>query len=182
MIRALPASAALVLAVGLTACSGDDPVPMPTVDGVPTSDSTTVAAGLQVRPVLEQPTDLECAVEEEPEPPGNPPPEEEAALCDPDGAGYRLGAAVAGQDGVEAADLSRTSAAWRIEVTLDAEATEAVAVLAEQAASSDTRIALVVDGLVLSAPTVGRTIGGTLQLVGDWTGAQAEDYAARLAP
>ena len=87
-----------------------------------------------------------------------------------------------GQEGVEAADLYRTGDAWRIQVTLDPEATEAVAGLAEDAASSDSQIAFVVDGLVLNAPTVGGTISGTLQLVGSWTGAQAEDYRARIAP
>lgn len=169
--------AALLLASGLSACGGDDPVDMPTIDGAPASSS-----GLQVRPVLGTLADLGCEVAEEPELPGNAPAEEEAALCDPDGTGYRLGPSVAGQEGVEAAELYRTSEAWRIQVTLDPDATEAVAALGEDAASSDSQIALVVDGLVLNAPTVGGTIGGTLQLVGTWTGAQAEDYRARIAP
>ncbi|GAB2623884.1 hypothetical protein GCM10027270_08300 [Nocardioides ginkgobilobae] len=182
MSRALPAAAVLLLALVLAACGGDDPVEMPTVDGAPAADAGDTVAGLQVRPVLGQLAELGCDVDGEPEAPGNAPADEEAALCDLDGIGYRLGPAVAGQEGVEAAELYRTGEAWRIQVTLDPEATDAVAGLAEDAASSDSQIALVVDGLVLNAPTVGGTIGGTLQLVGSWTGAQAEDYRARIAP
>lgn len=182
MSRALPAAAVLLLTLGLAACGGDEPVEMPTVDGAPAADASDAPGGLQVRPVLGQLAELECDVDGDPEPPGNAPADEEAALCDLDGIGYRLGPAVAGQEGVEAADLYRLSEAWRIQVTLDPEATDAVAELAADAASSDSQIALVVDGLVLNAPTVGGTIGGTLQLVGSWTGAQAEDYRARIAP
>lgn len=164
-----------MLALGLAGCSDDEPAVGSTDDGGP-------AAGLQVRPVLGMLADLACEQGEEPETPGNTAADEEAALCDLDGLGYRLGPAVAAQEGVEAAELYRTSNAWRIQVTLDPEATDAVATLAEDAASSDSQIALVVDGLVLNAPTVAGTIGGTLQLVGSWTGAQAEDYRARIAP
>lgn len=166
-----------LLALGLAGCSDDEPA----VGGTGTDDGVP-AAGLQVRPVLGMLAELECVPGGVSEPPGNTAVDEEAALCDLDGLGYRLGPAVAAQEGVEAADLYRTGDAWRIQVTLDPEATEAVAGLAEDAASSDSRIAFVVDGLVLNAPTVGGTIGGTLQLVGSWTGAQAEDYRARIAP
>jgi len=166
---------ATLLALGLAGCSEDEPAVGRTDDG-------GTATGLQVRPVLEVLAESDCAVGEGPEPPGNTAADEEATLCDLDGTGYRLGPAVAGQEGVEAADLYRTGDAWRIQVTLDPEATDAVAGLAEDAASSDSQIAFVVDGLVLDAPTVGGTIGGTLQLVGSWTGAQAEDYRARIAP
>lgn len=166
---------AVLLALGLVGCSEDEPPVGSNEDGGP-------AAGLQVRPVLGMLPDLGCSTAEEPEPPGNTAADEEAELCDLDGSGYRLGPAVVGQEGVEAADLYRTGDAWRIQVTLDPEATEAVAGLAEDAASSDSQIAFVVDGLVLNAPTVGGTIGGTLQLVGSWTGAQAEDYRARITP
>jgi preprotein translocase subunit SecD len=167
---------ALLLALGLSACGGEDQ-----------PDAPASGAGLQVRPVLTSPppdgaASPVCEASEDPELPGNPSADEEAALCDPDGTAYRLGPAVVGQEGVEAADLYRTSEAWRIEVTLDPESTEAVAALAEDASSSDSQVAIVVDGLVLSAPTVAGTIGGTLQLVGTWTGAQAEDYTARIAP
>lgn len=166
---------AVLLSLGLVGCSEDEPPVGSTQDGGP-------AAGLQVRPVLGMLPDLGCSTGEEPEPPGNTAADEEAELCDLDGSGYRLGPAVVGQEGVEAADLYRTGDAWRIQVTLDPEASDAVAGLAEDAASSDSQIAYVVDGLVLSAPTVGGTIGGTLQLVGSWTGAQAEDYRARITP
>lgn len=182
MSRALPAAAVLLLALVLAACGGDDPVEMPTVDSAPAADASDAPAGLQVRPVLEMLPDLGCSTGEVPEPPGNTAADEAAELCDLDGSGYRLGPAVVGQEGVEAADLYRTGDAWRIQVTLDPEATEAVAGLAEDAASSDSQLAFVVDGLVLNAPTVGGTIGGTLQLVGSWSGAQAEDYRARIAP
>lgn len=172
---ALALTGTALLALGLAGCSEDEP-------GVGGSDDGGPAAGLQVRPVLGMLAELGCEPGEEPEPPGNTAADEEAALCDLDGLGYRLGPAVAAQEGVEAADLYRTGEAWRIQVTLDAAATEAVAALAEDAASSDSQVALVVDGLVLDAPTVAGTIGGTLQLVGSWTGAQAEDYRARIAP
>ena len=72
---------------------------------------------------------------------------------------------------------------WRQTVSQELdEATSHRATLAEQAASSDAQVAFVLDGLVLNAPTVAGTIGGTLQLVGSWSDAQARDYAERLAP
>ena len=122
---------------------------MPTVDGVAADGSTD--AGLQVRPVLGALAGRDCPVDGAPEPPGNAPAEEEAALCDLDGNGYRVGPAVAGQEGVEAVDLEELDRAWRIQVTLDPGATDAVAGLAEQAASSDAQVAFVLDGLVLNA-------------------------------
>jgi preprotein translocase subunit SecD len=78
--------------------------------------------------------------------------------------------------------LLRSTDAWLLQVTLDPDAAEDLAAMGESAASSDSRLAILADGLVLSAPTVAGTLSDTLQLTGDWSGEQAERYAALLRP
>lgn len=170
------ALAVLAVAVLLAGCSGSSES-----DGAEDSGPDASAGStFQVRPVL-GPADLECDDSGDPDLPGNAPAGEETSACDVDGAGLSLGPA--GVDGgVAAAELLRSTDTWILQVTLDEDAAADLAAIGENAASSDSRIALVLDGIVLAAPTVAGTLGDTLQINGAWTGEQAERYAALLMP
>jgi hypothetical protein len=171
----------LVLALAASACSGSDAGSDSAGDGSSEGGSVDPAAALQVRPVLGAADDLDCADAADADPPGSPAPDEESAACTVDGEALRLGpAGVVG--GVSDVQLLRSTDAWLLQVTLDPDSAEALAAMGESAASSDSRLAILADGLVLSAPTVAGTLSDTLQLTGDWSGEQAERYAALLRP
>lgn len=171
----------LVLALAAGACSGSDGGSDSAGDGPSGGGSVDPAAALQVRPVLGAADDLDCADAADADPPGSTAPDEELAACTVDGEALRLGpAGVVG--GVTDVQLLRSTDAWLLQVTLDAAAAEDLAAMGESAASSDSRLAILADGLVLSAPTVAGTLSDTLQLTGDWSGEQAERYAALLRP
>lgn len=186
-LAALPAAA-------LAGC-GDDGGPA-AGDG-PASTPAAEGSGLQVRPVLfeasvapDAGTDprlaakleaLRCDPSGDPELPGNPPAGQEAVACDLRGVGYALGpAAVDG--GVAAAQVHESGDGYGVQVDLDDDAADALGALGQDAASSDSRIALLLDGVVLSAPTVAGTLGGSLQLGLDLSREQAQEYAERLGP
>lgn len=167
-----------LLALALTACGGSDEGS--DGDAGPGTGSGDPAA-LQVRPVLGAADDLDCADAADADPPGSPAPDEESAACTVDGEALRLGpAGVVG--GVSDVQLLRSTDAWLLQLSLEPDAAEDLAAMGESAASSDSRLAILADGLVLSAPTVAGTLSDTLQLTGDWSGEQAERYAALLRP
>jgi len=115
-------------------------------------------------------------------PPGAQPPAEPSVVCDRDGTKYVLApAGVAG--GVESAEVVEQSAQWGVVIQLDESAADALESLTGEVAGSETRLALVVDGQVLTAPQVaGVLTGGSLQVSGDFTQREADGIAARLSP
>jgi hypothetical protein len=181
-MRGALAAPLLVLALAASACSGSDGSPDAAGDGSSGDGSgADPAAALQVRPVLGAAEGVDCLVAADADPPGSPAPDEETAACTVDGEALRLGpAGVVG--GVADVQLLRSTYAWLLQVTLDPDAAEELAAMGEAAASSDSRLAILAEGLVLSAPTVAGTLSDTLQLTGDWSGEQAERYAALLRP
>ncbi|CAM3796879.1 hypothetical protein NOMA109596_11170 [Nocardioides marinus] len=162
----------LVASLALTGCGGDD-------EAAPPAD------GLQVRPVLGGADGLGCTALGDEQSladlglPGNAPAEDEVEACALDGVGYRLGrAAVDG--GVVSVELRASADDYLIEIVLDDQAAAAMEDLTSDAASSDSQIALLADGLVLNAPMVAGVVGGSLQVSGPWSGSQAEEIAALL--
>ena len=157
----------LVATAALTAC-GDD-------------ETSAPSQGLQV---LGAADDLACdalgdrAVADL-ERPGNAPAEEDVEACALDGVGYRLGeAAVDG--GVVSVELRAATDSYLVEIALDDDAAQAMSDLTSDAASSDSQVALVADGVVISAPMIAGVVGGALQISGPWNGSQAEEIAALL--
>lgn len=174
---------AAVLATGLLALAGcgDDGVESP-----PTVGATPLepAPGLQVRPVLGPADGRECDDSGDPAFPGNPPADEEATACDLAGDGHRLGPAsvVGGVERVRRFHLPGMPGRG-LAIRLEHQAARDLADLARSASSSDARVAVVLDGIVLTSPTVAGTVGGRLLMVaGDLTARQAQRYAARLTP
>lgn len=178
------ALAGLVLVLVLAGCGEGAPDPA-TGDG-PTA-ATGPAQGLQVRPVLGPADGLDC----DPPFPGNVAGDEESQACDLDGEAFRLGpAAVVG--GVERVTVSslrglggpRGLTGYRgLGIRLEQDAAAALLELVTTAASSDSRVAVVVDGTVLNTLDVAGTVGGRLLLVGvEASREQAREYAARLTP
>jgi preprotein translocase subunit SecD len=111
--------------------------------------------------------------------PGNAPAEEDVEACALDGVGYRLGeAAVDG--GVVSVELRAATDSYLVEIALDDDAAQAMSDLTSDAASSDSQVALVADGVVISAPMIAGVVGGSLQVSGPWNGSQAEEIAALL--
>ena len=102
--------------------------------------------------------------------------------CDADGTKYLLGAAVV-FGGVLDARASQAPGAdrWTVLLQLDDAATGELGDLTRQLVGSSTRVAIVLDGEVLTAPTIMSVIdNGQLQLAGDYTGTEATELAARL--
>lgn len=182
MIRRACAVAASVLV--LAGCGDDGLEPVPRRDGATAAPS---APGLQVRPVLgpaEPGAGPTCDDSGDPPLPGNAPADQEATLCDLDGTALRLGpAALAG--GVERVRVSQLPGLPEFQalgIRLEQEAAGTLRDLVSTAASSDSRVAVVVDGVVLNTLTVASTVGGRLLLVGvEVPREQAEVYAEALA-
>lgn len=109
-------------------------------------------------------------------------PAAEAELaCDAEGTKYLLGNAVV-EGGVRDAQAIEGMSGWTVALQLDDTAAEALGELTRELAGSETQVALVLDGEVLSAPTINGVIDtGQLQLAGDFTEAEAEELAARLS-
>jgi preprotein translocase subunit SecD len=99
--------------------------------------------------------------------------------CDDDGVSYLLGPAII-TGGVESAQAAvpANSVSWVVEVKLDASASATFARTSRDLAGTMTQFAIVVDGTVVSAPTVNAPIlDGVLQISGSFD----EDSAHRLA-
>ena len=91
--------------------------------------------------------------------------------CDSEGTKYLLGNAAV-EDGVLDAQAIRTPgmAGWTVALQLDDDATGEFRDLTKELVGSTTQVALVLDGEVLSAPTIVSVIDtGQLQLAGDFT-------------
>lgn len=155
--------ACMVLA--LSACGGDEIGSMPTVGGPPEQQGRS----FEVRPALSDPEPGDCEDDLAPEDPG--------VLCDLDGLAIRVGPAAV-VDGVRTAQaVELREGSWGLQIELDDSSAAALTDLTQDAASSDSRIAVVIGGEVVSAPTVAGVIGGALQIAGDWSEQVAADLA-----
>lgn len=110
-------------------------------------------------------------------------PEEPAVACDEAGVPYDLGPAfVAG--GVTGAEAFRTTgrdATWAVSVGLDDPSAAALARVSRDLVGTADRLAVVLDGVVLTAPMVAAPLTtGQLQLAGTLDRQEATDLAARL--
>jgi preprotein translocase subunit SecD len=174
-----------VLAVGLplaalVACGDEEPRTEPDASGAAVELRVVLATSEAPPPdslVKQQLDALDCEA-----PPAGAAPEEPLAACDDDGVEYVLEpAAVVG--GVESATASipEGQVAWVVSVDLDAPSTRAFAALSRELAGTPGRFAVVVDGRVLTAPTVDTPVtDGRLQLSGDYTEESATALADRL--
>jgi preprotein translocase subunit SecD len=71
---------------------------------------------------------------------------------------------------------------WEVEIELDAEATDAFADLTAALVPTYAQLAIVLDDTVLSAPAVQTPVtDGAIRLAGDYTEAEAESLADKLA-
>jgi preprotein translocase subunit SecD len=152
------------------------------------------AVDLQLRPVLQvsQPTEpahagLTPACDPGPVCPDDVPGSEEIVLEDAQGARYRLApAAFTAADVGDARPEEQPDGSWGVVVRLRLEATEPFRELTGEAAALPpprNRLAIVVDGALVSAPIVQAEIPvGTFVIVGDLDRPGAAALAARLAP
>ena len=185
------AAVLIVVMAGVAACSGSSASELSTdsASGAPPGTSAPV---LQVRPVLDiyQPSDdapnITCG--------GIPAQpctasllgQDEVVLRTPaDGLTYRLGTIVVGDADVESADavthLVNSEPAWQINIVLTAAAKGRFAEVSSGIVGQ--QIAVVVDGVVVSAPRVEEPItGGVLAVAGDFTKEQAERVASAISP
>lgn len=166
MIR--PVLAALAVALVLTGCGEEAAEDVPTADGAPERSGAAFA----IRPVIGDADGTGCD-------PGLAP-EESGVLCDLDGLAIDVGPAGVVDGVVSARAVELREDAWGVEIELDAAAAAALEQLTQEVASSDGRIAVIVAGEIVSAPTVAGVIGaGTVQVAGDWSEQVAADLAAR---
>jgi len=186
----------VVLAAALAGC-GDEPTATPTApEGSPGtspegSPGTLTGAPLEIRDVIatsqapapdslvkQQFDALDCAAP--PVPVGI---EEQGAACDADGTKYSLGPAVV-LGGVETAraEMDTSTGLWVVTVDLDTDATDSLGAMSAELAATGGRLALLVDSVVISAPTVEAPItNGSLQLAGDFDEERATALAAQLS-
>ena len=155
---------AALLMVLLTACTsvGGEAVPQGTAPAPPTG-TVTAQADVRFRPVEE------VVAGGQAEPPDR--------LADDDGVVYRLGPAIGDmtrfeQVGVEEAEYG----GWVVTIVLGAE--DAQAFGQWTADNVGKQLAIVVDDVVVSAPTIQAAIpGGTVQITGPFTREEAEELA-----
>jgi hypothetical protein len=191
-LAAAAAVAAVAVPVGLSQLGGDD-------SGTGTDPGTTsptpapppAPAAFQVRVVIltstvPRPNDPEWQELDSftcPDRPAAAPTDEAELACDAHGTKYLLGGAAV-EGGVLDAQAIRAqgSVGWTVALQLDDEATRELGDLTKELVGSTTQVALVLDGEVLSAPTIMSAIDtGQLQLAGDFTKTEATELAARLS-
>ena len=192
VLAAAAAVAAVAVPVGLTQL-GDDGDDGTGIDRGTASQPPAPPAGpaaFQVRvvgltstvPRRADPEWQELAAFTCPASPTAAPAAEAQLACDAEGTKYLLGnAAVEG--GVVSAQAIRAQGTigWTVALQLDDEATGEFRDLTRELAGSPAQVALVLDGEVLSAPTIVSVIdSGQLQLGGDFTKTEASELAARL--
>ena len=185
--------AAGALGLVLAGCGGDGGSP-PRAEETPTSTApgsadparpvefrVVLATDAEPAPdseVLQQFSALDCRAA-----PEQAPADEPTALCDARRTKYSLEPAVV-VGGVEDAAFAVPEGKWSyaVVVQLDDEATAAFADLTAESASSRVQVAVVLDGRVVSAPTIrGGIPDGRLQVSGGLTERAARDLASRLS-
>ncbi len=115
-------------------------------------------------------------------PPTVAPPAVFLLTCDTSGLKYLLGPAVI-VGGVERAEGEPAvgGTGWRVSIDFDDEATQSLADVTSSLAGTSQQLALVMDGRVLSAPSVMAAITvGKVQISGNFTEAEATSLAGQL--
>ena len=109
-------------------------------------------------------------------------PKAAAAACNGQGVGYRLApAAWSGHVRDARAEIPTGQTNWVVSIALPADGAAAMAALSRRLAGTSQRVALVVDGDVLSAPTfAAEIISGQAQITGVFTKSSAHDLADKL--
>jgi preprotein translocase subunit SecD len=104
--------------------------------------------------------------------------------CDDQGAKYLLSAAmIEGTQlkGANARAPDQQSAQWAVDLTFDGTARDTFAEVTRQLAGTTKQFAIVLDGKVISAPTViSPILGGNAQITGDFSEAEAQSLANSL--
>lgn len=164
-----------------TAAATESPSESPTVP--PDESAEDLEGTLQVRPVVQaNPSDtgdVDCSAV--PAPQVETPAEEEVVVCDALGVPYLLGPAAldGGVASAEAQNVDDTTFVVAIEFAGDA--ARVFAEVTGQLAETGQQMALVLDGRVLSAPSVQESItGGTVQISNSYTQAYAEALAEAI--
>ncbi|GEP39727.1 hypothetical protein NPS01_33900 [Nocardioides psychrotolerans] len=186
-MRLRPLVLGFLLVATLAGCGEESPAAGPEAEPSATTASAEPGASLEVRAVIatsqapapdslvkQQFDALDCAAAPVPVPTAEP-----GAACDAAGTKYSLGPAVV-VGGIEDAEAGQPEGSdlWVVAVDLEAGASEALDDLTSELAPISGRIALVVDGAVISAPTVQTPItDGRLQIAGDFD----EESATALA-
>jgi len=115
-------------------------------------------------------------------PAGQPKPAAETIACDESGIVYRLAPAeITG--GVERAEAEKPAnlTDWVVSLTFDAQATPAFGTMTRELAGTNKLLAIVLDGQVISAPTIQDAVeDGRVQIGGTFTQDQAQEIAAQL--
>lgn len=160
--------------------SSSDPA-APSGSGEPVQLRVVVATSAAAPPdsvVQQQFDDLDCEAEPAPVTPAQP-----AAACDEEGVKYSLEpAAVVGGVASAVAGVPSGQVAWAVTLDLEPAAARALDDLSAELAGTGRQLAVVLDGVVLTAPTVeSRITGGQLQITGSFTEEQATALADRLA-
>jgi preprotein translocase subunit SecD len=158
----------LVLALVLAGCGGTD------AGSKPKPAVTTAASGLlQLRGVTGIPVTSCPQVE------GNPDATRPALACDADGTRYQLApAAWEGRVKNASAGIPKGQVEWTVTVSLDAAGSKALAQLSSKVGE---RVAILLDGKVLAAPTFrSRITSGQLQIGGSFTEETAQALADQL--
>lgn len=190
----LPGLLVVLLPALLTGC-GPDPVDTdvqdPAASPSPTASAPAAAAAVEIRVVLatdlapapdsevkQQFDNLDCAT-----PVRGAAADDPLAACDDEGVKYSLEPArIVGGIESATAGIPAGQPTWVVTVDLDPAATEEFAELTAELVGTRRQLALVLDGRVLSAPTVQSPIqDGQLEIAGDFTEEQATALADRLA-
>lgn len=183
------------VAVLLSGCGPDpestearDPEPSPSASssdslpsGAPVEFRLVLASSLEPAPdsqVLQQFKGLDCDA-----PPALAPPEEPLVVCDEEGVKYVLEpASIVGGIESATAGIPDNGVSWVVTVELDAAAGAAFAEVTGDLVGTGRQFAVVLDGRILTAPTVeGPITDGMLQISGNFTEESAQALADRLA-
>jgi preprotein translocase subunit SecD len=161
--------------------SSASPETPPPASGSPVEFRVVLATDLEPAPdseTLQQFDGLDCEAQPVPAPPDEPLP-----ACDDEGVEYVLEpASIVG--GVESASagIPEGQVSWVVTLDLDHEATRTFADVSSELAGTNRQFAIVLDGRVLSAPTVmSPIVDGRLQVSGNFTEESAQALADRLA-
>lgn len=179
---ALAGAAGLALAACGTSGSSTAPGPAPTPSTTATASASVTAShdasSVQLRQVTGTRVGKCAGAATQPDPSAS------AAICDPStGTTYLLAKAdVVGGVLDAVASMPANQVAWSVTVSFDPEASAQLARVTTQLAGSGQQLAMVVEGRVVSAPTVESPItGGRLTIAGTFTKASAESLARALS-
>ncbi len=181
-MRLRPWALVAVLALALVGCAEEGPSPTePTGPAVPPSEVRAViatsAAPAPDSLVKQQFDALDCKAAPVPVAA-----DEQGAACDAEGTKYSLGPAVV-VGGIESAQAGQDpSGLWVVDVEFEAGASETLGDLTSELTATGGRVALLVAGVVISAPMVAAPItDGRLQISGDFDEEDVTTLADQLS-